>query len=706
MQSDKPPLLTRIFAVLLAHPLWPALALVLITGLALWQATQIRVAVNLAGLIGAQTEGAQALDRYEARFTPFRAEEVLLVRAPGLPGSSFASDEALTALVDLVFELQFTEGTEQVISLPGLPAPGRQGAWLSGPELAALPPEARLQTMRAENPLAAQLISEDLTETLIAVSPGAGQGGPDFAARLQEAAQLVPGLSVQPVGILEVQRAIASELIYDLSVLVPAAVLFCLGLSALLFRGLRATIVIALPPITGLVWFLGFLGLTDTPIDPLMGSLPVVLIVLAFSDAIHVYHAAIHAVRGATNRPAALARALAQTAPAAALTSLTTVIAFSSLALPDSPSLNTMAWTGGVGMALSLAAVLLMTPVLMWALRVPQPEGAPPRFFSGIVAPAQRLSRYTRSVPIVAALLLAGVWALQSQSEVGFRYADYLPRGTAVTEALTAMDEAGLGSDRMLVVIEADPADPLARVRAAATAIYGPSADNFTAGETGAAMLARMASSDGNAHALPVQMPIAARDIRADEALTALTDRLAAADLGPVTQVIGPGQALLTEGPRIVESLRWGLYSTILAITLLVALVYRSWRLSLVALVANLIPILGVEAWLVILGRELTIMNMIALTVAFGIAVDDTLHFLNRFRLAQGTVAERTDQAVAEAGPPMAATTAILLVGLLVTLFSSLPGLSVFGGLIALAVALALAADLFLLPGLIRRSLK
>ena len=66
------------------------------------------------------------------------------------------------------------------------------------------------------------------------------------------------------------------------------------------------------------------------------------------------------------------------------------------------------------------------------------------------------------------------------------------------------------------------------------------------------------------------------------------------------------------------------------------ALVHRSVRLGLLALVVNLIPILGVEAWLVLWGRELTIMNMIALTVAFGIAVDDTLHFLNRLRLARG----------------------------------------------------------------------
>ena len=693
------PALARFFAALLAHPLLPAVALMLATLLAGWQVLHLRVAVDLSGLIGDHTEGAQAIDRYNQRFGPLTAEEVLLVRAP-----SFATEAALAQLDDLVLELQFVDGAQQVISLAGLPAPGREGAWLSGPELASLPPAERLGTMRDANPLAAQLINADLTATLIVVAPERGQGGDAFAHRLAEAARQVPGLEVEVVGLLAVQRAVARELIHDLGVLVPAAVGLCLALSVLLFRSAPAVAVISMPPIVGLIWFFGALGATGTAIDPLMGSLPVVLIVLAFSDSIHVYHAAIHALEGAADRQAALARALAETAPAAALTSLTTMIAFSSLVLPDSPSLNTMAWAGGLGMTLCLSSVLLMTPVLMRLLGVPRSGTKAPKFFASVVPPAQALARHGRAVALLSVLVLAGVWALQSRSTLGFRYADYLPRGAPVTEALATMDAQGLGSDRMLVIVEDDPAAPLARVRVAARALYGT--DDFTQGEAGAAMLARMASRDGLAHALPVQLPIAARDVRADEALAAVESRLAAAGLAEPTQIVGPGHALLTEGPRIVESLRKGLYSTIIAITLLVALVHRSIRLALVALVVNLIPILGVEAWLVLLGRELTIMNMIALTVAFGIAVDDTLHFLNRLRLARGPTETRVARALAEAGPPMAATTAILLAGLVVTLFSALPGLAVFGGLIALAVALALAADLFLLPGLIRWSLR
>jgi len=53
----------------------------------------------------------------------------------------------------------------------------------------------------------------------------------------------------------------------------------------------------------------------------------------------------------------------------------------------------------------------------------------------------------------------------------------------------------------------------------------------------------------------------------------------------------------------------------------------------------------------------------------------------------------------------MVATTLILLAGMVMTLTSALPGMAVYGGLIALAILLALLTDLFLLPGLIRSGL-
>lgn len=694
--------LQRVFWQLLARPVALLIALVIVTAFALWQASKTQVAVDLSGLIGQQTAGAQAITNYERRFGGFNVEELLLVRS-----ESFGDPANLAAFEDLIFELQFAPGVGRVISIAGLPAPGRQGAWLSGPELSALPADARLQRMRGENPLAAQLISADLSAAAVVVVSDGTLRGEAFSASVAQAAALVPSLDIAPVGLIAVQRAIAQELVADLLRLTPSAVILCVIIAMIMFRGWRPVAVVTLPPVVGLIWFFGWMGTSGTGIDPVMGALPIVLLVLAFSDSIHVYHAAIHArqTSGISQR-AALAQALAETTPAAFLTSLTTMIAFGSMAFADSPSLNTMALAGSVGMAVSLLAVLVLTPVLMWSLNAPNAKAQTPSLFTAVVAPARRASKAIRPVVVISALVLIVFAALQSQSRTGFRYADYLPRGAPVSAALADMDALGLGSDRMLVVVEADPDAPLTRVRAAIAAIWGEDQTAWAQGAAGADMLTRMGSRDGTAHALPVQLPILAQDVPADTVLNALEARIAAAGLAPHVQIVGPGQALLTEGPRLVSSLRMGLFATIAVITLMVMVVYRSVRLGLVSLLANLIPILGVEAWLVLMGRELAIMNVIALTVAFGIAVDDTLHLLNRFRLARGDTGARVEQALAEAAPPMVGTTLILLAGLLVTLASALPGLAIFGGLIALAVGLALIADLFLLPGLMRWSLR
>jgi uncharacterized protein len=500
--------------------------------------------------------------------------------------------------------------------------------------------------------------------------------------------------------------------------LIPLAILVCSVVTALAFRSLRAVIICALPPMVGLLWLFGWMGLRGQGIDPLMGALPVVLIVLGFSDGMHLYHAALHRRAAGAALIEAQRQALRETLPAAALTSATTFVAFASMALPAAPALRGLATAGMAGMAATFLSFLLLAPLLMRLLRAPVQGDSPPPAFDLLTAPAQRFARRKTLAGLAALAVLAALLPTQFFTQTGFRYVDYLPTDSAVTSALVEMERAGLGSDRVFLTVDAYPlrappppggADPaLANLHAAATALWGAEG---AAAETSwldalstPRVLEMITASDGGAYALPVQVPIGATGTLADSAVRQIEGRLDAAGLADVTRLAGAGYALMEETPGLVSALRTGLYLTILAATLAIWVVWRSPRLALAALVPNLIPILGIEAWLVATGRELTVMNMLALTVAFGIAVDDTLHFLNRFRLSSKPVlAERIDEAIAMAGPPMVATTAILLAGLLVTGLSAIPGVALFGLLIALAVALALVADIFILPGLIGR---
>lgn len=698
--------LRRGLALLLAHPRWLGGALLIITLLAGAQAAKLRIEVDLSGLVNPQSQAVENMRAYQARFGRITSDEVLLVTAPTL-----ADEATLAAFEDLLIDLQFIDGAEAVISLQALPAPGMASSWLASPDMQSLSPRERLERMRAENPLAAQMLSEDLRATLVAVVPARGAAGADFQAGVAEAvAQAAPVFTIRNTGLSELHRAIGRALVSDLRALVPAAVVICALLTALVFRSARAVAVCALPPVIGAVWFFGWLGWAGVAVDPVMASLPVVLIVLCFSDCMHLYHAAITARREGDAQAAAVLRATVETFPAMVLTTLTTIIAFATLTLPGAPSLNAMGLAGMAGMILSLLAALLAAPALMMVLGAPQSGSALPRGFAVLMPAAQWAAHRVRPAVVLAVLLLLGLLAIQSQSRTGFRYAEYLPSGAPISAALHEMEAHGLGSDRLFVLVEASPgAPPEANAVAAAHAVWGtpgtPAPWLDTAQQAG--LFDQLAAADGRTHALPVQLPITAGTGPADTAIRALEARLEQAGLADVTRLAGPSHALLTEGPAQIRNLRLGLYATILSITLVIGLVYRSWRIGLVALVPNLIPILGVESWLVLSGRDLTIMNVIALTVAFGIAVDDTLHMLNRFQLAKGPdLPARIGAALAHAGPPMTATSVILIGGLLVTGFSALPGVALYGFLIALAVGLALLADLFLLPALLRWGLR
>jgi len=98
------------------------------------------------------------------------------------------------------------------------------------------------------------------------------------------------------------------------------------------------------------------------------------------------------------------------------------------------------------------------------------------------------------------------------------------------------------------------------------------------------------------------------------------------------------------------------------------------------------------------MGQGLQFASVVALTVSFGLGLSATIHFLNRLRLEDepgqdpGIAVERATILV---GPALILTSVVLACGLVVTVFSDLPSLRLFGWLSAFAMMAALTADLF-----------
>jgi hypothetical protein len=140
-------------------------------------------------------------------------------------------------------------------------------------------------------------------------------------------------------------------------------------------------------------------------------------------------------------------------------------------------------------------------------------------------------------------------------------------------------------------------------------------------------------------------------------------------------------------------------------ITGLMMLLIGSARLGLVAMLPNLAPILcalGVMGWF---GLQLDVFTLLIGSIALGLAVDDTIHFMHNYRryLAEGNDSrEAIQRTLATAGRAMLVTTLVLSSGFLIFTLSSMNNIFNFGMLTAFAIAVALLADFLLAPALMQ----
>ena len=136
----------------------------------------------------------------------------------------------------------------------------------------------------------------------------------------------------------------------------------------------------------------------------------------------------------------------------------------------------------------------------------------------------------------------------------------------------------------------------------------------------------------------------------------------------------------------------------------IMALAFRSLWVLFISILPNLFPIVAAGFLIYLADIGLGYASVIALTVAFGLSVDDCIHFLARYRLAQSeTSGVRTalNDTLTHIGPVLILTTGVLIAGLAVTGLSNLPAMRLFGILIVVTLLGALLADLIILPAMI-----
>jgi predicted RND superfamily exporter protein len=168
--------------------------------------------------------------------------------------------------------------------------------------------------------------------------------------------------------------------------------------------------------------------------------------------------------------------------------------------------------------------------------------------------------------------------------------------------------------------------------------------------------------------------------------------------------ITGVGALWLQLMNYITQSQIRGFLLAFAVIATLLCFIFKSVKTGLIAMVPNLSPVLltlGVMGWF---GLSLDYIRLLIASVAIGISVDDTIHLVTRlvheFRRC-GNYERALHEAMADVGRALFITSAVLTLGFLVLLFSTMDSLVRFGALLAGTVVMALIADFFLMPALV-----
>jgi uncharacterized protein len=170
-------------------------------------------------------------------------------------------------------------------------------------------------------------------------------------------------------------------------------------------------------------------------------------------------------------------------------------------------------------------------------------------------------------------------------------------------------------------------------------------------------------------------------------------------------QMTGTSVVFLKGSQYLVRNLYTSLLLALLIITILMALLFTSFRMIVISLIPNLIPLFMTAAMMGFIGIPIKPSTILIFSIALGISVDNAIHFLSRYRLQlkhnNWDIQSSAVLALRETGFSMIYSSVVLFCGFFIFVLSSFGGTESLGYLIAFTLIIALLSNLFLLPSLI-----
>jgi len=530
-----------------------------------------------------------------------------------------------------------------------------------------------------------------------------------------------------------------------------SAVLVLLVFWAILRKPVSVGIAL-LSMVVSLIIFLGLIGLFQIEMDLLSSLFPIVMIIVGVSDVVHLMTKYIDEYERTGDQKASIKKTVREIGLATFLTSFTTAIGFLTLITSNIYPVRLFGTTAALGVITAFAVVLAMTSSLLAYFKpssIIRSDRANTRWMNLLSKFYYRLNGKAKYVLVGSVLYLIFCAIGISKISTDIQIFDTLPKGLKVTNDFKYFEENFAGFRPLEVAIllnepyKIDDYEVLNAINeiethlnttnniegaSSITAVYksinramnGDEAKDYFFPESRSEFesIQKFASIIPqnefnilvNADRTKTRIAAKVKDIGTErinkliEGIYDFKNENINPDLFSI-RVTGTGVIFDKNNVYLRQSIIVGLGIAFLIISLIMALLFRSFKMVVISLIPNIFPLLFGGALMGYFNIPLDAPTAIIFAIAFGIAVDDTIHFLSKYkieRLAGKSMEDSLHATVTETGKAIIITSIILFFGFMILIFSKTIGIVFVGILVSGTLFSAVVADLVLIPPLIR----
>jgi predicted RND superfamily exporter protein len=562
------------------------------------------------------------------------------------------------------------------------------------------------------------------------------------------------GMDVRVSGMPYIRTVNSQNIVDEIQLFVGGALLITAIIFFFFFRSFRATFITLLVVTVGVTWAFGFIGLLGYEITVLTALIPPLIIVIGVPNAVFLINKYQQEIKDHGHQAKALQRVISKIGNATLMTNITTASGFATFVFVKSQLLREFGILASINIISIFVLALLIIPIIYSFMAPPKEKHLnhlERRWMENVVNWMERMVKEQRITVYITTVIIIifGIIGLY-QIKVSGSLIEDMPKTKAFYKDIKFFEQEFGGIMPLEILIDtkkekgvmklstlkrmekinetiesfpelSKPISIVNLVKYSKQAYYkgNPKYYQLPSSQEQSYIFAYTKNSDGNSNMLNNFVDSTGRYARittfmkdiGTEKMDIIQERLQQVVKKQFPEerynVSFTGKALVfLKGTNyLISNLVFSLSLAIILIALFMAWMFRSFRMILISISPNMLPLLITAGLMGFFGIPIKPSTILVFSIAFGISVDDTIHFLAKYR--QELIANNWEirksvyAALRETGVSMFYTSIVLFFGFLVFTVSSFGGTIALGGLVSITLLFAMVSNLLLLPSLL-----